>query len=191
MGRRNISPPPPSSSPLCRVFTLIFLRQTMSLGNSVAAILLLLFMLHRSLAPVLNLLYFYISTFQSMCAVPSMAVFCSSLTSWFPGMLLDAFSEWLWNGPCHPYYYWYHIHFYIPHALYFYCKVLIFQNLLGFFFFSHHHHVFLAPVLAPHIILVSLTHISHSDFPCPEIHVEKALTHCTCITDIVHRGRHA
>jgi len=27
----------------------------------------------------LNLLYFYISTFRSMCAVPSMAVFCSSL----------------------------------------------------------------------------------------------------------------
>jgi len=23
-----------------------------------------------------------------MCAVPNMAVFCSSLTSWFPGMLL-------------------------------------------------------------------------------------------------------
>jgi len=33
-------------------------------------------------------LYFYISTFRSMCAVPNMAVFCSSLTSWFPSMLL-------------------------------------------------------------------------------------------------------
>ena len=37
------------------------------------------------------LLYFYISTFRIMCAVPNMAVFCSSLTSWFPAMLLTYF----------------------------------------------------------------------------------------------------
>ena len=59
----------------------------------VAAILLLLFMMLISLVSVLNLLYFYISTFRSMCAVPSMAVFCSSLTSCFPGMLAHVFSE--------------------------------------------------------------------------------------------------
>jgi len=58
---------------------------------SVAAILLLLFMVLISLVSVLNLLYFYISNFQSMCAVPNMAVFCSFLTSWFPGMLLMYF----------------------------------------------------------------------------------------------------
>ena len=58
---------------------------------SVAAILLLLFMVLISLVPVLHLLYFYISTFRSMCAVPIMAVFCSSLTSCFPGMLLTYF----------------------------------------------------------------------------------------------------
>ena len=58
---------------------------------SVAAILLLLFMVLISLVPVLNLLYFYISTFRSMCAVPNMAVFCSSFTSCFPGMLLTYF----------------------------------------------------------------------------------------------------
>ena len=45
---------------------------------SVAAILLLLFMVLISLVSVLNLLYFYISTFRSTCAVPNMAVFCSS-----------------------------------------------------------------------------------------------------------------
>ena len=44
---------------------------------SVAAILLLLFMVLISLVSVLNLLYFYISTFRSMCAGPNMAVFCS------------------------------------------------------------------------------------------------------------------
>jgi len=58
---------------------------------SVAAILLLLFMVLVSLVSVLNLLYFYISTFRSMCAVSNMAVFCSSLTSWFPGMLFTYF----------------------------------------------------------------------------------------------------
>jgi hypothetical protein len=36
-----------------------------------------------SLAAALALMYFYISTFRSMCAVPNMAVFCNSLTSWF------------------------------------------------------------------------------------------------------------
>ena len=58
---------------------------------SVAAILLLPFMVLISLLSVLNLLYVYISTFRIMCAVPNMAVFCSSLTSWFPGMLLTYF----------------------------------------------------------------------------------------------------
>ena len=55
---------------------------------SIAAILLLLFMVLISLVSVLNLLYFYISTFRSMCAVPNMAVFCCSLTSCFPGMFI-------------------------------------------------------------------------------------------------------
>ena len=55
---------------------------------SVAAILLLLFMVLISLVSVLNLLYFYISTFRSMCAVPYMAVCWSSLTSWFPNIVL-------------------------------------------------------------------------------------------------------
>jgi len=41
----------------------------------VAAILLFLFMVLISLVPVLNLLYFYISAFRSMCAVPNMAVY--------------------------------------------------------------------------------------------------------------------
>jgi hypothetical protein len=46
---------------------------------NVAAILSLLFMVHISLAAALDLMYFSISTFRSMCAVPNMAVFCSSL----------------------------------------------------------------------------------------------------------------
>ena len=64
---------------------------------SVAAILLLLFMVLITLVSVLNLLYFHISTFRSVCvcvcvcAVPNMAVVWSSLTSCFPGMLLTYF----------------------------------------------------------------------------------------------------
>ena len=57
----------------------------------VAAILLLLFLVLISLVSVLDLLYFYISTFRSMCTVPNMTVFCSSLTSCFPGTLLTYF----------------------------------------------------------------------------------------------------
>ena len=42
---------------------------------STAAILLLLFMVLMSLPSVLNLLYFYISTFRSMCAVLLLLLF--------------------------------------------------------------------------------------------------------------------
>ena len=58
---------------------------------SVAAIPLLLFIVLISLVSVLNPLYFYISTFRSMRAVPNMAVFCSSLISCFLGMLFAYF----------------------------------------------------------------------------------------------------
>jgi len=58
---------------------------------SIVAILLLLFMVLISLVSVLNLLYFYISSFRSVCAVPNMTVFCSLLTWCFLGMLLTYF----------------------------------------------------------------------------------------------------
>jgi hypothetical protein len=48
-------------------------------------------MVRISLVPVFTPLYLYVSTFRSMCAVPYMAVFCSSLTSWFTGKLLTYF----------------------------------------------------------------------------------------------------
>ena len=58
---------------------------------TVAAIPSSLFMVPVSLVPALALLCFYVSTFRSICAVPNMAAFCSSLTSCFPGMLLTYF----------------------------------------------------------------------------------------------------
>ena len=73
------------------IYTYILEKNYVPREYSVAAILLLLFMALISLVSVLNLLYFYISTFRSMCAVPNMAVFCSFLTSCFPGMLLTYF----------------------------------------------------------------------------------------------------
>ena len=73
------------------IYTYIPKTNYVPMEYSVAAILLLLFMVLISLVSVLNLLYFYISTFRSMCAVPNMAVFCSSFTSCFPSMLLTYF----------------------------------------------------------------------------------------------------
>jgi hypothetical protein len=74
-----------------RIYT--FLPETNHVPReySVSAILSLLFMVPMSLVPALALLYFYINTFRNMCAVPNIAVFCSSFTSWFPGMLLMYF----------------------------------------------------------------------------------------------------
>ena len=54
---------------------------------TVAAILKFLVVLFHTF----NVLYFYISTFRSVCAVPNMAVFLSSMISWFPGVLLRYF----------------------------------------------------------------------------------------------------
>ena len=81
---------------------------------SVAAILLLLFMVLIWLVSVLNLMYLYISTFRSMCAVSNMVVFCSSLTSCFPGMLLYYYY----------YYYYYHHHHHHNHRHLLYARYL-------------------------------------------------------------------
>ena len=93
---------------------------------SIAAILLLLFTVLIPLVPALNLLYFYISTFRSMCAVSNMAVFWSSLTSCFPGMLPTYFLNDFEIVPVAPIITGITLCFYIPHALYFHCKVFIF-----------------------------------------------------------------
>jgi len=46
---------------------------------------------HVVLFPMINILYFHISTFQSMCTVANAAVACSSLESYFPAMFLRYF----------------------------------------------------------------------------------------------------
>jgi hypothetical protein len=62
------------------IYTYIAEAKHVTKEYNVAAILSLLFMALMSLVPALALMYFYISTFRNMCAVPNMAVFCSSLT---------------------------------------------------------------------------------------------------------------
>jgi hypothetical protein len=56
---------------------------------NVIAILLLQFMVHVMLFPIINVLYIYISTLRSMCAVPNVAVFCSSLMPCVPAVVSD------------------------------------------------------------------------------------------------------
>jgi hypothetical protein len=71
-----------------------------------------------------HLLYFYISTFQRVCAMTNMAAFCSSLIVCFPGMLVTYFLNDFEMVPVA------RIvtgitRFYIPHATYFCCMVLL------------------------------------------------------------------
>ena len=59
-------------------------------------------MVCMSLVPTLVPMVFYVSTFRRMCAVPNMAVFCSSRTSWLPGMLLTYFLNYFKMVPVAP-----------------------------------------------------------------------------------------
>jgi hypothetical protein len=67
------------------IYTYIPETNHVPMEYSVAAVL---FMVPISLVSALALVYFYISTFRSICVMPNMTVFCSYLTSWFPGMVL-------------------------------------------------------------------------------------------------------
>jgi len=53
-----------------------------------AGILYLQFIAHVMSFPMISILYFDISTSRSLCAVPSVVVFCCYLISCFPGILL-------------------------------------------------------------------------------------------------------
>jgi len=63
---------------LCRVFTITYLKQTIYL----VYVVLQLFCIYNIYCMVLrtlkSVLYFYVSTFRSMCIVPSMALLCRS-----------------------------------------------------------------------------------------------------------------
>jgi hypothetical protein len=63
------------------IYNYICVTNQVSMVYSVAAALCLQYMLQVMLFPMLNILYFHISTFQRMCAVSIMAVLCSSVMS--------------------------------------------------------------------------------------------------------------
>ena len=100
--------------------------------NSVETVLQLQFVVHVMLLLKFNVLYCDITTFQSMCAVPNMAVFCCPLIQCFSGELLRYFRNNFQMVPVAPIVI--NITFFcIPHSLCFYCKGFTFQNPLGFF----------------------------------------------------------
>ena len=75
-----------------RIYTHIPEKNSVPREYSVAAILLFLFMVLISLVPVLNLLYYYIRIFWSMCSVLNMVFF---MVSWYAAHI---FSKCLWNN---------------------------------------------------------------------------------------------
>jgi len=106
---------------------------------SVAAVVKLKYMIHVMLLPMLNVLYFYCRTLRSSCAKSNMDVLCCSLISLFPGMFFRYGMKYFEL----PYYYWYHICFYIPHvvrSLYFRFFRLNARSFLYYYYYYHHHH---------------------------------------------------
>jgi hypothetical protein len=57
--------------------------------HNVAAVVWLRYVVHVTLFPILNVLYFYITTFPHACAKPNMAVFCSSIVTQIFGVDLE------------------------------------------------------------------------------------------------------
>ena len=75
-----------------RMYVVSFVLVLVSLSSyNIVAVLWLKFVLHVMLFSVTNILYFYISTSQSMWTLLNMAVFCNFLMSFFQGMLLRYF----------------------------------------------------------------------------------------------------
>jgi hypothetical protein len=104
------------------------------------------------LYPMLNILYFYISTYRTCVQCPmwlfSVVQYLDFVLSRF---VAQVFSEWFWEDSSCPYFYWYHFCFYVPRSLYLCCKVFIFWNLFGFlllillhyyyyYYYYYHHH---------------------------------------------------
>ena len=70
-------------------------------GN-VAHILWLKYMAQVTLVPTINVLYFYIINYQSICIVPSIDIFYRFLMSYFPGKLFRYFLNHMEMVPAAP-----------------------------------------------------------------------------------------
>ena len=152
-----------SSSPLCTVLILIFLRQTMSLGNT----LLQLFCCYYSWCLYRYLQCWIYCTFTLVLSEVCVAVFCSSLISWFPGMLLTYFLNDFEIVPVAPiitvitFYYYYNFLFSSCTILPFYFSISFYfiSSLLSLFLFSFMFILFTLHFL--YIPVVFLVYSSH------------------------------
>ena len=79
--------------------------------HRVAAILVLLFMMPISLVPVSTPLHLYVSTFQSMCAVPNVVIIIILGISIMQGYIPE-------TKPCPYYHHHHHHHRYLLYAGY-------------------------------------------------------------------------
>ena len=77
-------------TPMCRIFIIIYLKQAMFLGQASVVLQLFVVTVYGTvmLFLTMNVLCIYISTPQSMHAVPGMVVFCRSLILCFTSILL-------------------------------------------------------------------------------------------------------
>ena len=99
---------------------------------NIAVALCLRYMVRVMPYTTINVLYPYLSSFRSMCAVPNVAVFSSSLMC-FLGVLRGDFLNDFQLVPVAPFVFDVTFVFYIPQALCFCCKIFIFQNHFGLF----------------------------------------------------------
>ena len=108
-------------------------------------------MVHALLFPLLNALHWYISTLRSLCAVSSMACFCSALIFVFFRHISLIFSEWIWYGPSWPSHYWYHFCFFLtcPIFISYVCHILSSSQLLSWSHFC----VLKLPLQLTHVFL--------------------------------------
>jgi len=122
-------------SHLCTLFTITYLKQTVFCTQCSSWSVFTVCATCNVISPVQYVLYLYISTSRSLCEVPIMASFCSSLVSCLPGKLLRYCLNHCEMVPVAlllPVSFCFHI----LHVLNFFCKVFIYYNLLSCFF--HH-----------------------------------------------------
>ena len=103
----------------------------MFLGYAVLQILLIKCIIYLMLFPMLNSMFFQISTFRITCSVPSVIIFCSSLTLCFQVCCSDLLCITFEMVPLALLLL---VQFFFLHSttLYCYCKVFILQNHFGF-----------------------------------------------------------
>ena len=104
-------------------------RHHVSTVYNVAAILWLKCAVHVMLFLLINVLYFCIIIFRSNCAVHC---FLQFLAVMLYQCVVQKCPELFCEDPICPYYYWYYLRFYIPHAQCFCCKIFTFSNLFCF-----------------------------------------------------------